>query len=382
VTHRGIASSFAVVTGHEEPTKLESSIDWRALGTGPDTLVFLMGVKNLATISARLIEHGRDPATPTALVRWGTTPRQQSIIGTLADIAERAEEARIEPPVVIVVGEVVELRGALGWFEERPQFGKSVLVTRARTQASELVAQLEAEGAEVIELPAIEIEERSERAAVDRALEGLTSAAYSWVVFTSSNGVDLFFKQLDGHRLDSRALGSSKVAAIGPGTAEALSSRGITADVVPDEYVAEALVEALSAEEIAGARVLLPRAEQARQELIDGLEAAGASVDELTLYVAVQPSVAPAEAVARIREGRVDIVTFASSSTVRNLASLLEGDLEALRGTIVATIGPITSATAREYGLTVAIEAEDHTIPGLVRAICDYCAREEAMTHA
>lgn len=382
VTHRNVASSFAVITGHEDAEKMQSSIDWAGLAKGPETLVFLMGMKNLAAIATQLMEHGRDPETPAALVRWGTTPQQSTVVGTLADIAERAAEAGLKPPVVTVVGNVVELRPALGWFEDRPLFGKTVVVTRARAQASELVALLEAEGAEVIELPAIEIEERSDQEAIERAVADLGDGAYGWAVFTSANGVEIFFKELAQRGLDARAFGGTRIAAIGPGTAEELSQHGIGADVVPENYVAESLAEALIAEPLQGVRVLLPRAEAARRELVEGLTGAGALVDEMTLYHASRPAEAPKEALERIRAGNVDLVTFASSSTVRNLAELLDDDLEGLREAVIASIGPITSATAREYGLDVAVEAEEHTIPGLVRAIVEHVARQEEAIHA
>jgi uroporphyrinogen III methyltransferase / synthase len=382
VTHRNIASSFAVITGHEDQEKAESAIDWTALAKGPDTLVFLMGVKTLPAIAAQLIEHGRSAETPVALVRWGTTPQQSTLVGTLADIAERALEADMRPPVVTVVGRVVDLRGPLGWFEERPLFGRTVLVTRARAQASELSRQLEAEGAEVIELPTIEIEERADSEAVDRATRNLEDGAYAWVVFTSANGAAIFCKHLAERRLDARAFGRARVAAIGPGTADELRRHGIRADAVPASYVAESLVAALTSEPLSGARVLIPRAEAGRRELVAGLAEAGAVVEELTLYHSSLPAEAPGEALERLRRGEIDVVTFASSSTVRNLATLLGGDIESVRQAVVASIGPVTSATAREYGMDVAIEAEEHTIAGLVQAIREHYAREEAATHA
>jgi uroporphyrinogen III methyltransferase/synthase len=244
------------------------------------------------------------------------------------------------------------------------------------------VALLEAEGAEVIELPAIEIEERSDEQAVERAVEELATRSYSWVVFTSTNGVTTFFKALAQRNRDARLFGGVNVAAIGPGTADELRRHGISADVVPESYVAESLVRALAAEDARGARVLVPRAEAARRELIEGLEGTGAVVDELTLYRASRPSEAPKEAIGRIGKGEVDVVTFASSSTVRNLVALLDGNLDGLRDATVASIGPITSKTARECGLDVAIEAQEHTIPGLVKAIKEHLARQEEAIHA
>jgi uroporphyrinogen III methyltransferase / synthase len=381
VTHRGLASSFAVVTGHEDPTKPESAVDWRSLAQGPDTLVVLMGLRTLPWVSEQLIAGGRDPQTPVALVRWGTLPEQTVITATLVEIAERAAEAALESPVVAVIGDVVELREHLAWFENRPLFGKTVLVTRARQQASELVRLLEQEGAEVVELPAIEIHPAADATEVDRALASLVGGDYAWTVFTSANGVDLFWGHLQSAGRDTRAFAWTKIAAIGPGTADALAARGLVADLTPTEYVAEGLAAALVEQGVGSRRVLLPRAEGARRELIDCLEAAGASVDEVTLYRAAQASSPSGVALERVRNGDIDVATFASSSTVRNLVSLL-GDVACLDGTLVASIGPVTSTTAKELGLRVDVEASEHTIPGLVDALRGHFARKEAPVNA
>ena len=252
VTHRGLASTFAVITGHEDPEKPESSIDWAKLATAVDTLVFLMGTKTLPEIVEKLIANGRAAETPAAVIRWGTTPEQRTVVGTLADIAARVEEAGITPPAITVVGEVVRLRETLSWFEDRPLFGKRVLITRTRRQASVLARLLAEEGAIPIELPAIEIEPTGDPAAVGAAIDGLVAGRYGWVVFTSANAVELWFEHLRERGLDARAFAAAKVAAIGPATAEALAERGIVADFVPEEYVAEAVVEALRAHVRAG----------------------------------------------------------------------------------------------------------------------------------
>jgi uroporphyrinogen III methyltransferase/synthase len=266
-----------VITGHEA-MKDESDIDWAHLARGADTLVFLMGVKNLPEIAASLVAHGRPASTPAAVVRWGTTPEQRTVTGTLADIAERVAEAGLAPPAITVVGEVVRLRETLSWFENRPLFGKRVLITRTRRQASSLAWLLAEQGAIPVELPAIEIEPIPETGDLAAAIERLREGAYAWCGFTSANAVELFFEQLAGRGLDARAFAGARVFAIGPATAEALRERGIAADVVPREYVAEAVVEALSpgdqASSLTGAgvkpgdRVLLPRAEAARAELL------------------------------------------------------------------------------------------------------------------
>jgi uroporphyrinogen III methyltransferase/synthase len=377
VTHRGLASTFAVITGHEacpersrrDPGKDESAIDWGRLATATDTLVLLMGVKTLPEIVEKLIAGGRPAETPVAVIQSGTTPDQRTVTGTLADIVQRVREAKLQPPAVTVVGEVVRLRETLAWFEDRPLFGKRVLITRTQRQASALAQLLAEEGAVPIELPAIEIEPSVDEAALEAALDGLRESPYAWVVFTSANAVEIFFGLMRERGLDARSFAGARVGAIGPATADALAERGITADAVPDEYVAEGVVEALRPHLRSGARVLVPRAEGARPELVEGLRAAGREVDELTLYRAAVPKEAPAEALSLLREGGIDIVTFTSSSTVRNLAALLGEDVECLRKPLIACIGPITAETARELGLRVDVEASEHTVPGLVRAL-------------
>jgi uroporphyrinogen III methyltransferase/synthase len=306
------------------------------------------------------------------MIRWGTTPEQRTVTGTLADIGSLVEEARITPPAITVVGEVVRLRETLSWFEDRPLFGKRVLITRTRRQASVLARLLAEEGAIPIELPAIEIEPAFDAEVVGVAVDGLTAGRYGWAVFTSANAVDLWFEHLRERGLDARAFAGAKVAAIGPATAGALRERGIAADLVPEEYVAEAVVEALRTAQGWGPepqRVLVPRAEGARPELVEGLRGAGAEVDEVTLYRAAVPEAAPAEALSLLRDGAIDIVTFTSSSTVRNLAAMLNGHIETLRGPLVAFIGPVTAKTAEELGLRLDVVAAEYTVEGLVRAL-------------
>jgi uroporphyrinogen III methyltransferase/synthase len=375
ITHRGLASSFAVITGHEDPTKAETALDWSKLATGVDTLVFLMGAATLPQIVEKLVEHGRPAATPVAVIRWGTTPAQEVVTGTLADIARRVKEARLEPPAVAVVGEVVRLRETLCWFDSpraKPLFGKRVLVTRTRQQASALSRLLSQQGAEPIELPALELVPRADPRRLARALGALARGRYQWVVFTSANGVDIFFQRLSEAGRDARAFAGARVCAIGPGTAGALAGRGLRADLVPEEFVAESVVEALARQNVAKSRILLPRAEGARRELVRGLRALGARVDELPLYVAAPPGAPEPEALRRLRAGEVDVVTLASSSAVRNLLKLLEGDTAPLKGPLIACIGPVTARTAREAGLQVGVESKEHTIPGLVQALRDH----------
>jgi uroporphyrinogen III methyltransferase/synthase len=371
VTHRGVASSFAVITGHEDPAKEETAIDWPHLATAVDTLVFLMGVGNLPEIVARLTANDRSPQTPVAVIRWGTTPEQCTVTSTLANIVARVEEAGLRPPAITVVGEVVRLRETISWFENRPLFGKRVLITRTRRQASTLARLLADEGAVPVELPSIEIEPIEDAERVDATIASLKT--YAWVVFTSANAVELFFEHLAERGLDSRAFGAARVAAIGPATARALLERGIRADVVPAEYVAEAVVEAMRGAISPGDRVLLPRAESARAELISGLESLGASVDEVPIYRAAVPSEASPEVLRQLRDGAIDIVTFTSSSTVRNLIAML-GDAAPLQRATIACIGPITAKTADEHGLRVDVMASEYTVEGLVAALVEHFA--------
>ena len=369
VTHRNAASSFAVITGHEDPTKPGSRIRWEHLAHGTDTLVFLMGVENLPNIARQLVEAGKPPETPVALVRWATWPRQETLVSTLGRVVEDVERAAFKAPAVTVVGEVVNLREKLRWFDRKPLFGKSVLVTRAREQASGLSDRLRELGAEPVEFPVIRIAEMSDYSELDSAIGKLSD--YAWVIFTSANGVRAVAERLSllGH--DARAFAGARIAAIGPATAGALKERGLRADFVPSRFVAESVVEEWPDDEMAGKKVLLPRAKQARELLPDRLREMGASVDVVTAYETVMD----AEGAAGIREqleaDEIHAVTFTSSSTVTNfMESIGRGEaLRLLQRVTVVSIGPITSQTAREAGIRVDIEAEDHSIPGLVQAL-------------
>ncbi len=365
VSHRGLASSFAVVTGHEDPSKDRSSIAWDKLSTGVDTLVFLMGARNLPQIVEQLIQNGRSPATPIALIRHGSVHSQQTIVGTLEDIVTQARN--FEPPVVIIVGEVVRLRDRLRWFDNRPLFGKKVLVTRARHQASALSKLLMEHGAEAVEMPTIEIEATPDHRGLDKAISSLSE--YNWVIFTSTNAVEVFFDRLHANGLDSREFGGIRVCAIGPATSGALEKRGLLPDYVPQEYASEGIVAGFKKQNIRGSRILLPRAEAAGEELLEGLSRLGARVEQVAIYRTVPPGDVVSRGKQMLLKGEIDIVTFTSSSTVRNLVSILGDKSKALDGTRVACIGPITAATAAELGIRVDIVAEEHTIPGLVRSI-------------
>jgi uroporphyrinogen III methyltransferase/synthase len=377
VTQRGLASSFAVITGHEDPTKAESAIDWEYLARGVDTLIFLMGVGNLPEIVARLMEYGRSPETPAALVRWGTTPRQETVVGTLIDIAEKAKAAGLRPPAVAVVGQVVNLQEYLRWYDRKPLFGKRVLVTRSREQASVLSRRLRELGAEPVELPAIALEPPEDYSPLDAAIRN--THQYNWIIFTSANGVRAFMERLWTLGWDARSLNRAKLAAIGPATATVLEQYHLRADYVPDQYVAEAVAAGIG--DVSGQRILLPRADIARPALAIALREAGAAVDEVTAYRTILAEGVHGDTSAgglisptsddvhqMLAENQIDVVTFTSSSTVRNLVALL-GDAEPLRGALIACIGPITAGTAREMGLRVDVVAEEYTIDGLIEVL-------------
>ena len=362
VTHRDEASAVAFVTGHEDPSKEGSAIDWQALAAFPGTLVFYMGVRNLDRISTALVEAGRSPDEPAAVISRGTLSSQRTVGGTLADIAEQVAEEGLSAPAVTVVGPVTALRVALAWLERRPLFGRTVVVTRAREQASVLSRRLAELGADVVEAPAIRIVPR-ESEELDRAVAGIER--YALVCLTSPNGVRLFAEALMRRGRDARALAGAKVATIGPGTAEALAGFGIGADVVPERSVAEALVEELAAVPVEGRPVLIARAAGARDVLPDALRERGAEVDVVALYETVAD---PLAARALQAADRADYVTFTSSSTVRFFLEAL-GDRSFPEGARVVSIGPITSQTAQEFGLEVHVEAKHHDIDGLVEAL-------------
>jgi uroporphyrinogen III methyltransferase/synthase len=374
VTHRGLAALVTFITGHEDPTKGKSDIPWDNLAQNQGTLVFLMGVKNLADNCSRLLAGGRAPQTPAAVIQSGTLLTQRTVVGTLADIAPRAREAGITPPAILVVGEVAALRERLAWWERRPLWGKIAVVTRTREQASALSRLLTQAGAQVLEIPTLEIRPPQDWGPLDRALREL--AGYRWVIFTSANGVEAFMSRLFDQGLDVRALGGRKLAAIGPATATALRGHGLVPEVVPERFVAEDLAEALLSHLEPGARILLPRAEEARMALPRLLVQAGAEVDVVPVYRMGRPREIPAEARAVIEQGGVDLLTFASSATVHNFAALVgERKFRELAGrAVVAAIGPITAATLEEYGITPQVQPASYTIPALAQAAIEYFA--------
>ncbi|MCY4614337.1 MAG: uroporphyrinogen-III C-methyltransferase [Nitrospira sp.] len=377
VTHRTLASTVAFITGHEDPAKEETVLEWPRFAAAEGTLVFLMGVTNLAMIVSRLVEEGKSVDTPVALIRWGTYPKQRTVVGTLRDIVDRAKAADIRPPTVVVVGDVVRLREQLNWFETQPLFGKRVLVTRAKAQASELSSLIRSQGGEPIECPTIDIGPPDDWAEVDEAIEQL--ATYQWLVFTSVNGVKAFMQRLRHRGCDGRALAGLQVCCIGPRTAEEVKRFGIDADLVPETYQAEGLIDVLKRNGASGQRVLIARAAQAREILPDELQRSGAFVRVVKVYKTMAPAIEREHVRQLFRDRLIDVVTFASSSTVRNFVRLFNGARDVkqhLNGTVIASIGPITAQTIREMGLDVHVMAAQNTIPALVQSLIDYVRHE------
>jgi uroporphyrinogen III methyltransferase/synthase len=369
LTHRGHTSTVAFVTGHEDPTKRESDIDWPALA-GIGTLVFLMGVKNLAAIAENLIRCGKDAATPAALIRRGTTPEQETLTGTLGDIAQKAEERRFAAPAILVVGGVVGLRETMNWFETKPLFGRGIVVTRPEAQAEEFAELLRAQGARVIPFPVIRIASPESSAPLDQALDKLET--YHWIVFTSANGVSSFFGHLRERGRDIRDLKGVRIATIGPATAAAVEALGIRVDLVPEEFISEGVVRAFAGEDLRGRRILLPRAAEARDVIPEGLAAMGAKVDVVTVYRTVRSDRNASELLPIFAEGKVDAITFTSPSTVTHFLGIMGPGFRLPPPVRIACIGPVTAAAARKAGLTVDILQERYTIPGLVDTLADY----------
>jgi len=378
LTHRDFTATVAFVTGHEDPAKETSNIAWDKIATGIGTLVFLMGVGNLSKIAASLVEHGRPPETPVAVIRAGTGPEQRTVTGTLGNIAEVAQKEKIRPPAIIVVGDVVGLRNDLNWFEQRPLFGKRIVVTRAREQASDFVALLSELGAECVEFPTIEVIPPPSWKEIDRAIRNLET--YQWLVFTSVNGVKHFFDRLEHSGQDARTLKGIRVAAIGPKTADAIRSKGVNPDLVPQEYRAEAVVEAFVKQGVQGLKILLPRAADAREVLPQELEKMGATVEVVEAYRTVKPEGRKSEIKAMLEKGDIHMVTFTSSSTVSNFMDMFQAENDQLltwmKTVTVACIGPVTAKTAEERGLSVHVTPSAYTIEALTQAIVDYFTHE------
>jgi uroporphyrinogen III methyltransferase / synthase len=367
VTHRGLASSVTFVTGREGTTT-RSRLQWKKIATASDTLVLFMGVRKLAEITQTLIRHGRPASTPVAVIRWGSRADQRVITGTLANVASRAKG--IEPPALAVIGPVVRLRKAIQWFENKPLFGRRIVVTRAREQAGELTKLLEDLGAEVIELPVIEIQDPPSWEKLDREIRNV--GKFDYLMFTSANGVRKFLGRLAAAGRDLRALHGLQIGAIGPGTAAELARRGIKADFVPREYRAEGLIEVLATQVIRGKSFLIPRAKVARDLLPQALRARGARVTVVEAYRTAVPKLSVADR-RNVLASQPDGTTFTSSSTVRNLLKLLgPGQAKRVKQIPLFSLGPVTSETIRTAGLRVAAEARQSTMAGLAEAIRIY----------
>ena len=371
VTHRGITSHVTFFTGHEDPEKTASSIDFEALARLGGTQVMLMGVERIETIARQMMEKGVRSDLPVALIRWGTTSRQGIIRGTLGDIAQRVLEENFAPPAVAVFGEVVALSADLSWQQGRPLAGKRIVVTRTRRQAGALSGQLRDLGAEVIELPTIRIEPPSDLRAFAELVQD--AHGYDWIVFTSPNGVTAFFEMFYKLYDDARDIGGARIAAIGPATAQRVRDFHLKVDLQPKEFIAEAVLQEFETQgDLENLRILIARAEEARDLLPKGLEALGAIVDVAFAYKTVAEPSDRTAARSRLAAEGADMITFTSSSTVENFLAL---GLPWPKGMLVASIGPITSQTARDRGLTVGVEAQQHDIPGLVEAIRHFFAR-------
>ena len=371
VTHRNVSSSFHVITGHEDPTKEENVIDYEALAKVEGTLIFLMGVNNLGKICKNLITFGQEPNRPVAVIMRGTTPHQKMVVGTLMDIEEKVFANEISNPSIIIVGEVVSLSSELQWFQNKPLFGKRVLVTRTREQASSLSKRIEDLGGEAIEFPTIKIERPENYDEIDKAIGEIEK--YQWIIFTSVNGVQAFFDRMKRLHFDIRLLCNAKLCAIGPATAKALEDMGFTIEYIPEEYKAEGIIEGLEEKIKVGDHVLLPRADIARELLITELERLGAKVDNVHVYRTVIPEQNRGLLLDLLENEGVDIITFTSSSTVRNFIQILgEENKNLLETKKLAVIGPITEETAKSLGLNIDIMAGEYTIDGLVTAIREY----------
>ncbi|MCX5849715.1 MAG: uroporphyrinogen-III C-methyltransferase [Deltaproteobacteria bacterium] len=375
LTHRGLTSTVAFVTGHEDPTKEKSDIDWKAL-VRIGTLVFLMGVKNIEKIVRELQDNGRSPKTPTALIRWGTTPRQEILEGTLANIVMRAKESKFAPPAILVVGEVVDLRNTLQWFDQKPLFGKGVVITRPEKQADDLARLLVKEGANPINFPTIKIVPPPSWRELDAAIKKLEE--YEWLIFTSANGVAFFFERLLAKKKDIRDLKGVKICCIGPATAQQVENKGIKVDLVPKKFISEGILKSFSGKNLKGKKILIARAAKARDVLPEGLKKLGAKVNVVTAYVTVSSGKKKNDLETLFKENQVDVITFTSSSTVHNFIKIMGSGFKLPKGVKIACIGPVTAAAAKKAGFSVDIHQEEYTMEGLVDALKKFFGKKSA----
>lgn len=385
LTHRLYSSSFAVIPGNEDTTKAESAISWEKLATGVGTLVVLMAVKNIDMLVQKLMENGRSPETPVAVIRWGTRPDQNTLVSTLKDIVSEVKEKEIKPPAVVVIGDVVKLRDKLKWYENKPMFGQRILVTREHASGFESLEEL---GAEIIEFPAIEILPPENYKELDESIGKIS--AYDWVIFTSANGVRHFLKRFFELGRDIRDLKGIKICAIGAKTASEINKYGMKVDIVPEEFRAEGLIEAflnvsrqqsaVSSQELnsgllKGLRFLLPRAEKARETFPEKVRELGGDIDVPAAYRAVKPDIHGKRLRRYLREGRITIATFTSAATFNNFMEIMDGDaLEFLKGVSIAVIGPVTAKAVEKAGFKVSIMPEEATIEAMAGEIIKYCS--------
>ena len=372
VTHRDFSPSVAFITGHEDPSKEESLIAWDKISTGIGTLVFFMGVANLPEIVRSLIQHGRRPETPIALIQWGTFQHQEVVSGTLETIVEQVKASGLSAPAITVVGDVVSLRDKLRWFDNRPLSGKRILITRPSHQAEEFRRRLAALGAEVITFPAIEIRDPFSWETLDRSIR--TIELYQWLVFTSANGVEKFFSRYQQLGRDVRDLKGIRIAAIGSATEKSVAERGLKVEVLPDEFKAEGLLQSLKGKVLKGSRILIPRARVARDILPIELEKQGAQVDVVDAYETTPPRQGRERLELILDERPLDMIVFTSSSTVTNMVEMVKPGVlqEILKHTAIAAIGPITKQTAEGQELEVQVQPNEYTIPALVGAIVEF----------
>lgn len=372
LTHRKYTASVAFVTGHECTTKTQSNVDWQRLALGAGTIVVYMGIKNLPHIVHELISHGRDPQTPVAVVRWASTPQQKTVVASLETIVDTVAQHRIMPPSLIVIGEVVDLRSVMDWFGQRPLFGKRIVVTRTRDQASQLIAGLEENGADCYECSTITLEPMPSYTLLDSELERLSE--YHWILFSSVNAVDYFFARLFAQGMDARMMKGPGIAAVGKATADHLRTYGLIADLVPPVYTSEGLAESLLDQGVEGRNILIPRAEKAREVLPETLRGAGAQVTLVPVYRNTPPPGRKDDLRQMLEDGLCDVITFTSSSTVRNFLTMVDAEDSAslhrlLDGVAIAVIGPITGKVVTDNGLHVDIQPAESSIPALTESI-------------
>lgn len=371
LTHRDFSSTISFITGSNEKGKEDLHIDWEKIASRSGTLVFLMGARKLQRITDNLIKFGKSPDTPIAVIQWGTTARQKTWTGTLKTIVSIAQKEKISPPALTIVGEVVNLKPQMDWFETLPLFGKSIVITRAEEQADSMMNLLLDQGAEPLLFPAIETVPPDDWGPLDQAQNHLDN--YQGLIFTSVNGVRYFIQRLQATGKDIRELKGLRIYAIGPKTEQAVTDLGIRVDVVPEEYVAESLLASMGRENIKGQRFLLPRAMLARETLPDALRNLGAEIDVVPAYRTQRPTGGAEELIKRLRAGTVDAVTFTASSTVNNFLERIGPEAKGLLAkTVIACIGPITAKTAEKEGLKVAVVAREYTVAGLVNALEEF----------